>query len=168
VSGIEGSSISLGSLSAKATGTATGLSSLMVSGAPVGALLTDGHGNSVTITSAGQQVNVLHWNLSSLKITPSNDAPITLTATATETDAAGKTSTANAQETITVAPKAPVLTTAGVSGTEGSAISLHPGVTIGGLPGDNNSLSSLVVSAVYVARPIDPCLCRLSKFICQK
>ena len=122
----------------------------MISGAPIGAILSDRHGDSVTITSVGQQVNVLGWKLSSLEITPPNDAGISLTATASETDAAGKTSTASATKTISVTPEAPALAPASVSGTEGSAILLNLGVTVKNLPGDSNSLSSLVVSVIPV------------------
>src|SRR5437879_97758 len=46
------------------------LSSLVVSAIPVGAVLSDGHGNSFTATAGNTSVDVHNWNLSSLTITP--------------------------------------------------------------------------------------------------
>ena len=71
--GVEDSSISLGVISG-ATGT------VVISGIPVGAKLSDGV-HSFTATSSHTSVSLSGWNLSALKITPPTDTDFTLTAT---------------------------------------------------------------------------------------
>src|SRR5206468_60147 len=92
------------------------------------------------------------WTLSSLRVTPTNDANFTLTATATTLDADGNTSTAIITDAVTVNPMAATVSWgAGTPGTEGAAITLGTlAATINGLTGDSNSLQSLVVSAIPV------------------
>src|SRR5204862_4435972 len=71
-------------------------------------------------SSAGNtSVNVGGWTLSSLRVTPTNDANFTLTATATTLDADGNTSTASITEAVTVNPLAATVSWgAGTPGTE--------------------------------------------------
>ena len=153
--GVEGSPIALATLAATVnslTGDTNTLGSLVISGLPVGTVLSDGT-NRFTATSTATSVNVAGWALANLKVTPANDADFTLTATATVQDAQGNTSTASASETVTVAPLAPTVTwsSASASGAVGSAIALGT-ITdqVNGLSGDTNTLQSLVVSGVPV------------------
>src|SRR5258708_2163491 len=95
--------------------------------------------------------------MSSLTITPTNDANFTLTATATEQDAEGNISAVtSATEAVTVNPLAPSLAPVAETGVEGSAIALNLRVTINGLSGASgdavatNSLNTLVVSAIPI------------------
>src|SRR2546429_250660 len=86
-----------------------------------------------------------------MRVTPTNDANFTLTATATTLDADGNTSTASITEAVTVNPLTPTVTwAASTLGTEGAAITLGPLAAVNGLAGDTNSLQSLVVSAIPV------------------
>lgn len=106
-SGIEGTTIALGTITATVNslpGHSNGVQSLVVSGIPVGAVLTDGTNNFVA-TSGNTSIEVKSWNLSNLKITPPNDNNFILTVTATGQDA----NTASASEQVTIAPLAPDL-----------------------------------------------------------
>ena len=97
------------------------------------------------------------WALAKLSVTPVNDGVYSLTATATEQDASGKTSSASATETVTAAPMAPTVSwsSATASGAEGSAIALGTlSDTVNGLAGDSNTLSSLVLSGIPVGDKI--------------
>ena len=150
--GVEGTAIALGTLAATITGHADDtntLNTLTISGAPSGAVLSDGHNH---VTSDGSTpINVVGWNLSTLTITPSNDINFTLTATATEKNSNGDISTAaTATELVTVTPTAPTVTTAPVSGIEDGPIALSVSASSNGLTGDSNSLQSLVISAIPV------------------
>ena len=155
-SGTEGSAIALGALAATAASGQT-LSSLTVSGIPVGAKLTDGT-NSFTAASGSTSVNVLGWSLGKLSLTPATDGSFALTATAADS---GSSATATATETVTANPLAPTvsLTTPAVAnavaGVEGSAIPLGTlNVTVNGLAGDSNTLSSLILSGIPVGATI--------------
>ncbi|MBR0980005.1 S-layer family protein, partial [Bradyrhizobium diazoefficiens] len=132
--GIEGNSIALGTISGYGT-------SLIVSGIPVGATLTDGHGHSFTASVGKTSVAVLGWTLTSLSISTINDLNFVLTATG---------STGSTTETVIVNPLAPTVTPVAVTGVEGQPIGLNLGVTVGGLTGDSNSLASLVIGAIPV------------------
>ena len=74
---------------------------------PVGATLSDGF-NTFTATAGSTSVSVLGWSLSSLTITPLNDASFSLGVSATQMDSQGQPSTATtATEAIAVNPVAP-------------------------------------------------------------
>src|SRR5205807_212808 len=134
-----------------AAGDSNSLSSLVVSAIPVGAVLSDGHGNSFTATAGNNSVDVHNWNLSSLTITPANDANFTLGIAATAKDAEGNLSTTTSgTELVTVNSTAPSVAAVAAIGAEGTALALNLGVTVNGAAGDSNSLSSLVVSAIPV------------------
>ena len=152
-SGIEGRAIALGAITVTLNslpGHSDGVQSLVVSGIPAGAVLTDGT-NCFGATSGNTSVDVKSWNLSNLKITPPNDTNFTLTVTATDQDA----NAASASELVTVAPPAPYLHPVAAHGNEGTAIALDLGVTAKSLSGANgdatpNSLNTLVVSDIPV------------------
>ena len=149
--GVEGTPIALGALAATITGQdgdSNTLDTLTISGAPSGAVLSDGHGHSVT-SDGSTPIDVAGWNLSTLAITPSSDANFTLTATATERDADGDISTtATATEQVTVGPTAPTVTWAAATpGVEGTPIALGAlAATITGQDGDSNTLDTLTIS----------------------
>jgi hypothetical protein len=151
--GIEGGAIALGAITATVNslpGHSDSIQSLVVSGIPAGAVLTDGT-NCFIATSGNTSIDVKSWNLSNLKITPPNDTNFTLTVTATDQDA----NTAGASELVTVAPLAPYLCPVAAKGSEGTAIALDLGVTAKSLSGANgdatpNSLNTLVVSDIPV------------------
>src|SRR5207248_1908737 len=110
--GTEGAAVTLGTLAATVnnlTGDTNSLQSLAVSAIPVGATLSDGNGHSFTAGAGNTSVNISGWTLSSLRITPTNDANFTLTATATTRDAEGNTSTASVTEAVSVNPLAPTV-----------------------------------------------------------
>ena len=151
--GIEGRTIALGSIAATAStvpGHSNSVQSLVVSGIPVGAVLTDGT-HCFVATSGDTSVDVKSWNLSNLKITPPNDTNFILTVTATDQDA----NAASANELVTVAPLAPYLNPVAAHGSEGTAIALDLGAMAKSLSGANgdappNSLATLVVSDIPV------------------
>ncbi|WP_461537953.1 tandem-95 repeat protein [Spongorhabdus nitratireducens] len=72
-----------------------------VTGAPAGAVLTDG---TNTVTSDGSAIDISGWNSASLQITPPADSSddINLTFTATSTDSNGDTATTSESMSITV------------------------------------------------------------------
>ena len=149
-SGVEGSAIPLGTISDMVNGLS--LVSLTVSAIPVGATLGDGT-HSFTAAAGSTSVNVAGWTLSSLRITPTNDANFTLSITAVVQDAEGNTSSASASEAVTVNPLAPAVawSPASASGVEGSPIALGAiSDTVNSLAGDGNSLVSLTVGAIPV------------------
>lgn len=149
--GIEGMAIALGSIAATANsvpGHSNSVQSLVVSGIPVGAVLTDGT-HCFIATSGDTSVDVKSWNLSNLKVTPPNDTNFTLTVTATDQDA----NTASTGELVKVAPLAPALCPVAAHGNEDTAIALDLGVMAKSLSGANgdaspNSLATLVVSDI--------------------
>jgi FecR protein/Bacterial Ig-like domain (group 3) len=152
-SGIEGTAIALGAISATANslpGHSDSVQSLVVSGIPAGAVLTDGT-NCFIATGGNTSVDVKSWNLSNLKIAPPNDTNFILTVTATDQDA----NAASANELVRVAPLAPYLNPVAAHGNEGTAIALDLGVmakSLSGAHGDAtpNSLDTLVVSCIPV------------------
>ena len=149
--GVEGTVIALGTLAATITGHAgdtNTLNTLTISGAPSGAVLSDGNGHSV-VSDGSTPINVADWNLSTLTITPTSDVNFTLTATATEKDSNGDVSTAaTATEQVTATPTAPTVTWAAATpGVEGTAIALGTlAATITGHAGDTNTLNTLTIS----------------------
>ena len=150
--GVEGSTIALGALAVTVTGKSGDsnvLNTLTISGAPAGAILSDGHGH--TATSTGAAINVMGWTLSSLTIKPLNAGNFTLTATATEKDASGDVSApTSVTETVQVLPLAPTLNVAPVTGTNDGPIAMHISAVAAGLSGDHNTLTSLVVSGLPI------------------
>ncbi len=113
--------------------------------------MSDGHGHSFTATAGSTSVDIHGWTLSGLTVTPANDANFSLQITAKTQDADGNLSApATATEAVTVAPEAPTVAPVAASGVEGTAIALDLGTTVNGLPGDSNSLASLVVSTIPV------------------
>ena len=153
VGGTEGAAIALspGLIVTSSSGDTNSLASLVVSAIPVRAVLTDGNGHSFTAAAGSNSVDVTAWTLSGLKITPTNDANFALTFSATDKDAQGNLSTpTTTTESVTVSPTAPTLSPTAVSGTEGAAIALSPGLIVTSSSGDTNSLASLVVSAIPV------------------
>ncbi|MFB9270148.1 Ig-like domain-containing protein [Bradyrhizobium erythrophlei] len=151
--GVEGAMIALGTITATVNslpGHSNSVQSLVVSGIPVGAVLTDGT-NSFMATSGNTSIDVKSWSLSNLKITPPNDTNFILTITATDQDA----NSASATELVTVAPLPPDLNPVAAHGNENTAIALDLGVTVkslSGVDGDAlpNSLNTLVVSDIPV------------------
>ena len=93
--GVEGSSIALnlGASAKNLAGDSNSLATLTISAIPVGATLSDGV-NTFTATTGQTSVSVLGWSLSSLTITPVNDANFSLTVSATQKDSQGQLSTA--------------------------------------------------------------------------
>lgn len=152
-SGIEGKAIALGVITATVDslpGHSDSVESLVVSGIPAGAVLTDGT-NCFMAVNGNTSVDVNGWNLSCLKIIPANDTNFTLTVTATDQDG----NAASANELVKVAPLAPCLDPVAAHGNEGTAIALDLGVTAKSLSGANgdttpNSLDTLVVSCIPV------------------
>ncbi|MGO4159005.1 beta strand repeat-containing protein [Cupriavidus sp. YAF13] len=150
--GVEGTAIALGGLGltiANLTGDANLQNTLTISGAPINAVLSDGHGHAHTSIGTGDIIDLNGWTLSSLTITPTSDANFTLTARATERDAEGNLSGATtATEAVTVNPLAPTLSWAATAiGVEGAAIALGGlGVTITNLTGDANLQNTLTIS----------------------
>ena len=105
-SGVQGTAIplNLGVASNSKPGDVNSLASVLVSGIPVGATLTDGV-NTFTATAGAQQVDVHTWKLGSLTITPSGGTSFSLTVAATETDVQGDLSaTTTASEAVAVTP----------------------------------------------------------------
>ena len=146
--GVEGSPIALNLASAVATFPGAGLTSLVVSAIPVGATLSDGAGgHSFTASGANTSVDVHAWTLSSLTITPPNDTNFMLSIAVTKTEGGGSVTTTGT-ESVTVDPTAPTVTSATVSGVEGTAIPLNLASEIAatGLSGDSNTLNSVTLT----------------------
>src|ERR1700736_459340 len=97
-SGIETPSILLGKI--VLTGAIGGVQSVVISGIPIGAVLTDGRGHVFTATADKTSVNVGTWDLSTLRISPTNSANFGLTVTAV--DLHGEAATAT--QAVTVNP----------------------------------------------------------------
>ena len=126
---MEATAISLGTLSytiTGQTGDSNSLNTLTISGAPAGAILSDGTHNH-TSAGTGDLIDVSTWTLSSLKITPTNDANFTPdnARPQPEKDADGNISTSTtATEVVTVNPTAPTESWAATAtGVENAAIS---------------------------------------------
>jgi P pilus assembly chaperone PapD len=138
--GVEGSVIALGTIAPSGNA----LTSVLVSGIPVGDTLSDGT-HTFTAATGSTSANVLGWNYGALTLKASSDANFTLSAQAT--DASGNTST-TATEAVTVTPLAPAVASGAVSGTAGQKIALNLGITTNSLSGDSNSLSSVTISGI--------------------
>ncbi|SDP50916.1 Ig-like domain-containing protein [Afipia sp. GAS231] len=81
-------------------GSHNSISSVVISSIPNGATLTDGSGgHHVTVT--GGSLDVTGWNYSGLTFTPTTNGAFSLTATVTEHDSDGQTSSSTAIEHIT-------------------------------------------------------------------
>ena len=122
--GLEGQKIALnlGVTVNGLAGDANTVSSLIVSGIPVGAKLSDGT-HTFTATAATTSVNISSWTLSSLTVTPTNDTNSTLASPAITKDAEGNlSSTATATEVVTVNPLAPTVAPVSEVGIEGHSI----------------------------------------------
>ncbi len=156
VTGIEGKPISLGALTATASGMAADgtpdtLKSIILSGLPAGARISDGHGHGFTASATKGWASISGWSLDSLVLQTKSDSNVTLTVTVTERDVDGNLSTATASETVIVNPLAPKVTwaPAPLDGKAGAPIALGDiTATAGGLAGDGagNVIQSLVVS----------------------
>jgi hypothetical protein len=152
-SGVEGTTIALGAITVTVNslpGHSDNVQTLVVSGIPVGAVLTDCT-NSFTATSSDTSIDVASWNLSKLKITPPNDTNFILTVTATDQDG----NAASASELVKVTPLAPYLNPVAAHGNEDTAIALDLGAAAKSLSGANgdvspNSLDTLVVQDIPV------------------
>ncbi len=150
--GVEGSPIALnlGASAKNLAGDSNSLATLTISAIPIGATLSDGV-KTFTATTGNTSVSVLGWSLSSLTITPLNDANFSLSASATQMDSQGQLSTATtATEAITVNPVAPTLAPVAETGVEGSPIALNLGASAKNLAGDSNSLATLTISAIPI------------------
>jgi len=92
---------------------------VVLSGAPAGTGLSDGHGHSAT-SDGSTPIDVTGWSLSTLAITPTSDHNFTLTVTASD----GST-TATQTEQVVVDPTAPTVSWgAATPGVQGTAIPL--------------------------------------------
>ncbi len=139
--GAEGGVIALGTL---APSGGNPLTSVLVSGIPVGAKLADGT-HSFTAATGSTSVNVLGWNYAGLTITPAGDANFTLSAQVT--DSAHNVSTV-VTEAVTVTPLAPTVAPVAVTGSAGQPIALNLGIAAAGLAGDANRLSSVTIGGI--------------------
>jgi hypothetical protein len=123
--GVEGAPIALnlGVTVNSRSGDTNSLASLMVSAIPVGAILSDGT-HSFKATTGNTSIDVHAWNLSSLTITPPNNANFTLTLAAAERDAEGDLSaTTKATVAVAVKPAAPAIASFSPdTGTQGDGI----------------------------------------------
>jgi VCBS repeat-containing protein len=104
ITGNEDSGIALGNISAGLTDTdGSETLALVISGIPVGAMLTDGT-NTFTATGGSTSADVSGWNLAGISITPplNYNGTINLTVTATATDPGGSPATASTTATVSI------------------------------------------------------------------
>jgi FecR protein len=99
-SGTVGSPIALG-LSDTVSGDAT-VTSFVISDIPIGATLSDGHGNSFTATGQLNSVDIHAWATASLTITSPNVDDFALVATVAAADSNGFSYSATTTEAVTV------------------------------------------------------------------
>ncbi|HEY2211850.1 MAG TPA: VCBS domain-containing protein, partial [Bradyrhizobium sp.] len=150
ISGVEGSPISL-HLSLKLT--PGGLNSLLISNVPIGATLSDGHGNTFTASAGNTSVDVATWTLSGLSLTPTNDTNFSLTFFASGSDGLATT----LSKPITVKPLPPSISWSSGSFSEQPSQNIAlPSlmVTVNGLSGESNSLSSLTLLGIPAGQTI--------------
>jgi len=127
------------------------ITSLVVSGIPVGATLSDGS-NSFTAVAGSTEVDIAGWNQATLTITPpaDSDADFQLTVAAVATESAnGDTAATVGTVAVTVDAVAdtPVISVADVGGAEDSPIALS--LSVAPADGDGSeSITSLVVSGI--------------------
>ena len=152
--GVEGAAIHLGFSD---TVTGASLASFVIGGIPDGAVITDGTPGHTyaSRSSADGSVDVASWNLSTLTITPADAANFTLKALVTAIDGDGYDYSLPETEIVTVNPAAPTVAPVAESGIEGRWIALNLGTTANGLPGDTNSLASLVVSTIPIGATLN-------------
>src|SRR5579871_592747 len=124
---------------------------VLISGAPAGTVLDDGHGHSAT-SDGSTPIDVTNWNLATLSVMPVSDHNFKLTVTATDGDTSASTT-----EQVTVDPTAPTVTWATATpGVQGAAITLGGLVaTITSLAGDTNTLNTLTISGAPAGTVLD-------------
>ncbi|WDR36070.1 LapA family giant adhesin, partial [Pseudomonas serboccidentalis] len=153
--GAEGTTVKLSAINTALTDTdGSETLSVKISGAPVGSVLSDGHGHSVTVTASNGEANVTGWNLGSLTVTPPTyyNGQFNLTVTSTSTEMVGGSASSTATIPVTVVPAVynAVVGTAGddtFNGTDGNDIMV---ADIGGLtvvPGTNYNIAFMVDSS---------------------
>jgi len=154
-SGAEGTTVKLSAINTALTDTdGSETLSVKISGAPVGSVLSDGHGHSFTVTASNGEANVTGWNLGSLTVTPPTyyNGQFNLTVTSTSTEMVGGSASSTATIPVTVVPAVynAVVGTAGddtFNGTDGNDIMV---ADIGGLtvvPGTNYNIAFMVDSS---------------------
>ena len=139
--GVEGAAIALGAIVPTSVNP---LASIAVSGISAGSTLSDGT-NTFVASPGTTAVNVVGWNYGNLSLTPADDVNLSLSVQAT--NLFGGSSNV-ATEAVTIDPLAPTVAPAPVSGVTGQPIALNLGIAVNGLSGDQNSLSSVVISGV--------------------
>lgn len=127
------------------------ISSVLVSGIPVGATLSDGT-HAFTATGSITSVDINGWTLASLKVTPpsNSDVDFTLTVVATSQEgASGPTASTTKTLLVTVNPvaDAPTLTVAPATGNEDTAINLSIATALTDTDGSEH-ISSLRVAGI--------------------
>ncbi|NNA62673.1 LapA family giant adhesin [Pseudomonas koreensis] len=153
--GAEGTTVKLSAINTALTDTdGSETLSVKISGAPVGSVLSDGHGHSFTVTASNGEANVTGWNLGSLTVTPPTyyNGQFNLTVTSTSTEMVGGSASSTATIPVTVVPAVynAVVGTSGddtFSGTDGNDIMV---ADIGGLtvvPGTNYNIAFMVDSS---------------------
>ncbi len=135
--------------------------SLVISGIPVGATLSDGV-NSFAATSGNTEVDIAAWNQSALTVTPpadrDGDFQLSITATATEGSSGETASTSGTVDvTVNAVADAPDVdlnavltgnqTVGAATGNQDTAIALDVAASVADADG-SESLSALVVSAI--------------------
>jgi hypothetical protein len=98
---------------ANGDGSHNSIESVVITGAPNGVVLTDGSGHSAAV--AGGSLNITGWNYEGLTFTPPANGYYTLTATVTEQDSDGQTSTSIAKDNF-IAITSPTITSNDPSG----------------------------------------------------
>src|ERR1700716_1347839 len=150
VSGVEGSPIPL-NLGLKVF--QSDLNSLLISDVPIGATLSDGHGNAFTASAGNTSVDVATWTLSGLSITSTNDTTFSLIFWASGSECLATT----LSEPITVTPLPPTISWSSGSFSEQPSQNIAlPSLTVAvnGLSGESNSLSSLTLLGVPAGQTI--------------
>ncbi|QXE07628.1 retention module-containing protein [Pseudomonas sp. AN-B15] len=153
--GAEGTTVKLSAINTALTDTdGSETLSVKISGAPVGSVLSDGHGHSFTVTAGNGEANVTGWSLGSLTVTPPTyyNGQFNLTVTSTSTEMVGGSASSTATIPVTVVPAVynAVVGTSGddtFNGTDGNDIMV---ADIGGLtvvPGTNYNIAFMVDSS---------------------
>jgi Bacterial Ig-like domain len=94
-----GLNVAVGSESgANGDGSHNSIESVVITGVPNGVVLTDGSGDGAT--GSGGAISITGWNYGGLSFTPPTNGYYTLTATVTEQDSDGQTSTSVATENL--------------------------------------------------------------------
>jgi FecR protein len=160
VTGVEGSAIPLSFADTLNPGAT--LTSVVISGIPMGATLTNSNHDLLTFNNGGNPGNALTYSitltasqLTGLTITPANDSNFTLSFLTTATDGSSDHFTVQTTETVTVSPLAPSVSwTPGSRIIDGAGSTAAIGLTVvpGAEPGDgsHNSITSEVISGIQV------------------